>query len=118
MKNTDKITLTVGQLKRLIKESINNESINGRKSFDVIKIGDRGYDYCGHTGEVIKKGTVGEFYDKGLFDYNIEKVGVKKDYPAVLVLLDQFPKLGPTAYIYDEDGILDGFSIYWDELTD
>jgi hypothetical protein len=109
MKDTDKITLTVGQLKRLIRESVVNESI---KQFDAVKIGDRGYNYWGASGEVIKKGTVGEFYKKGLFKHKF--IDVDEGYPAVLVALDQGIPGKTEAYVYDENGTVDGFQTYWD----
>jgi hypothetical protein len=70
MKNTDKVTLTVGQIKKLIKESddpLDSENINSRNVYhylyDVI------YDYLDKNYEDF--GTV-EFADGELFKHEKE----------------------------------------------
>ena len=103
--------MTFGQLKHLIVESLNSRF----KSFRDVRINDRGEDYAGRTGTIIRVSTLKDLID--FMDVDMKDMidsGFDENYPAVLVKLDEQPTMANDdimAYVYDEDGE-SGFLVY------
>lgn len=104
-----KVTLTLGQIKRLVKETANpsndyvgKDSGDEYKDFEDVKTGDIGSVY-GETPCIIRrKGTVGSFADS-IPDAKETLEGFGEDHPAVWV---EFFTGDDAVYVYDESGVL------------
>lgn len=90
-----KVTLTLGQIKKLVKESTSEF-----KNIDEVEIGDIGHDYYGMPGVVTRIGSVADF---GM-DEAMDTLDLPPDYPAVEIQYFQNGEKVP--FVYDDSGFL------------
>ena len=98
-----KVTMTIGQITKLVRESLVEEARTGIKDFDEVVPGDIGTDYNGIPCVIISKATASTIEDPtGTFEYGQGAGDIDPDQPSVLV---QFFTGEKAAYIYDDSGV-------------